>query len=178
MADEKKFKINGILSGVSCTQSKEGVSKAWKRASLKITKSDGTIFTVATFDEDDIKTANEANGKEVEAVYTKSKDDQYNNMIKGGLTVKGNGETPITDEEAVEDTSKEEPKEEKGTPQLPQKTNWDLKHQRDLRSMLVSYAKDLAVEKLIKVTEIKSTAQTLFEFVWDGYEEDKKPTKK
>lgn len=184
---EQKFKAVGLLGGVACTQNKEGAAKAWKRASLSITNKEGIIIKVATFEEDDIKTANEANGKDVEAVYTKSKDEQYNNLIKGGLSIIGQGEAPVKEEEAIEEGQKAIPEEriteKEGRamdPKVPKTngTNWELKNQRDFRAMSIAYAKDLCVADKIKKNEMKATAHTMYEFIWEGYEEDKEPAKK
>ena len=121
MAEEQKYSIQGIIRGVAQTtgQSQKGT---WKRSGITIEKADGSNkMTIATFDEADIKIANEMNGKEVKAVFTKSPirdGKQFNNLEKGGLTVVGQGEAPITKEEPLVENGKEVPiiMTEKDTP--------------------------------------------------------------
>ena len=107
MTNEQKYSIQGIIRGVSQTTG-QGKKGTWKRAGISIEKADGSNkMTVATFNEADIKIANEANGKEVKAVFTKSpsKDgnNQFNNLVEKGLTIVGQGESPVTQEEVIEE---------------------------------------------------------------------------
>jgi len=115
MADEKKFKLNGILRGVAMTNGAGKSGKAdWHRASLTIGKGEVSL-KASTFDTDDIEAAKAANGKEVEVIFTKGGEGgKYRNIVKGGIKVVGQGESPITEQESlVEDGIEEIPS---GTP--------------------------------------------------------------
>ncbi len=107
----QKFKMSGILRGVEITSGQKQNGTEWERASLKIEKKDGVTKKVSTFDTNDIEAANKANGKEIEVLYTKSKDDQYNNLENGSIKVLGQGEAPVTDSEEVKEEEAIEEKE-------------------------------------------------------------------
>ena len=109
---QKKFKMSGMLKAVEITDGKKQDGTEWQRSSLKIESSDGKTRNVSTFDTNDTKTANEANGKEVEVVYTKSSDGKYNNLESGTIKVIGQGEAPVTDEEEIEEEGSDKIKEE------------------------------------------------------------------
>lgn len=185
----QKYSMKGILRGVEITEGSKKDGSSWKRASLKIEK-DGKSSYVATFDEKDIDKANPLNGKEVEVVYTKSEDGKYKNLVSGQIKQVGQGEAPVTEEEIVEDTStkdtavqeeviKEEPV---NTPaptggtspddQRMTKADWANKDKRSYRAMAISYSKDLVIGGKLEKDKMKSTAQEMYEFIWDGYTED------
>lgn len=99
----KTYKAKGILKGVEMSDG-ESEKGHWDRASLKIegnVNGEAKVLRVSTFDEKDIDIANKSNGKQIEVKFTKSKDGQYNNLNKGGITVVGQGETPVKEEEEV-----------------------------------------------------------------------------
>ncbi len=102
MAD-KKYKVSGLLKGVEISNGAKASGDKWERASVKIEKSDGSSKYISTFDTNSIKAANAANGKEIEVQYTKSKDGKYNNMVDGTIKELGQGEAPVTEDEAVEE---------------------------------------------------------------------------
>ena len=105
MTDEQNYSIQGIIRGVAQTTG-QGAKGTWKRAAITIEKADGSNkMIIATFNEADIKIANESNGKEVKALFTKSpsKDGkvEFNNLIENGLTNVGQGEAPVTKQEPL-----------------------------------------------------------------------------
>lgn len=112
MAKVKKFKLVGLLKGVEVSSGTKKTGDPWERASLTIEKSDGRTKKVATFDTNDIKAANSANGKEIEIQYSKSKDGQYNNLENGTIKIMGKGEAPVDDEEEIVDEEEEVIEEE------------------------------------------------------------------
>ncbi len=183
MAQKKqKYSMKGILRGVEITEGQKKDGSNWKRAALTIEKEDGQQAKVATFNEKDITTANGLNGKEVEVLYSKSPDGKYRNLEQ--INQIGQGEAPVTDEEPVgeEESPKEEKEEikeeiikEEVTPKSTDMTKeeWAEKDKKANRAMAVSYAKDLAIAEIIKLKEIKPTAETMFEYIWNGYAGDK-----
>ena len=51
---------------------------------------------------------------------------------------------------------------------------WEKKNQRDYRAMAVSYTKDLVIGGKLELDKMKSTAQEIYGFIWEGYTEDLK----
>jgi len=99
--EKEVLKVEGVLRGVEVTQNKESKGSWKERASLKIERaSDGKTIYASTFNEDDIKTANSLNGKNISVKYTKSKDGKYRNMVNGSVEAVGE-----IKEEKVKDTT-------------------------------------------------------------------------
>jgi len=198
MTQAQKYSMKGILRGVEITEGAKKDGSSWKRASLKIEK-DGNSSHVATFDENDIDKANTLNGKEVEAIYTKSPDGKYKNLVKGQIKAIGQGEAPVTEEEVVSDETpvqeviKEEsqvktpdmgtnnfnsagkdttPIKENPSDDKMSKADWAEKDKKQYRGMCISYAKDLVVGGKLDLEKMKATAQGMFEFIWEGYDFD------
>ena len=51
---------------------------------------------------------------------------------------------------------------------------WEKKNQRDYRAMAISYTKDMFIGGKLELDKMKSTAQEIYEFIWEGYTEDLK----
>ena len=196
MTQAQKYSMKGILRGVEITEGAKKDGSSWKRASLKIEK-DGNSSHVATFDENDIDKANTLNGKEVEAIYTKSPDGKYKNLVKGQIKAIGQGEAPVTEEEVVSNDTpiKEEVIKEESQVKTPatgtnnfnsdgkdtsnlvkdnvmSKGDWAEKDKKKYRTMAISYAKDLVIGGKLDLEKMKATAQGMFEFIWEGYDFD------
>lgn len=88
MADKEQFTLTGKLTAVEVTEAPPGA--IWKkRATLKITEENGNKYMIGTFEDTDIDMANSLNGKTVTALFTKSKDEKYNNLNKAGIKAAG-----------------------------------------------------------------------------------------
>jgi len=96
----------GIIRGVECTDGTKSDGKKWNRAGIKVEKSDGQLFTVATFEADDIAKANSLNGKEVEVTFTVSADGKWKNLVEGGIKSTITEETIGGEEEEKKEEAK------------------------------------------------------------------------
>ena len=110
--NEEVEEFSGILKGVELSKGPKKDGTPWERASIKIEAGD-KFKTLGTFDSEDIKSANMANGKQVTVKYTTK--GKYSNLEKGGITVTGQGEAPLGKE--AEETVEDKPKDQmsKGT---------------------------------------------------------------
>lgn len=81
------------------------------------------------------------------------------------------GEDPTPPKETKEILNTEQGKAmEKDSRAEEIQAKWDKKNKRDIRSIAISYAKDLCVGGKIGKDKIIDTAQGMFEYVWNGIE--------
>ena len=52
------------------------------------------------------------------------------------------------------------------------KGDWSEKDKKHMRAMAVAYAKDLVCAGKLDLKKMKSTAQEMYEFIWDGFTQD------
>lgn len=166
MAEQKQqYKTKGEITGVEIKEGSKQDGSIWKRAGIKVSGKESSI-TVATFNSDDITKAEDLKGRYVEITYTKN--DNYKNLVKGGiaLTQPPEGHTPGNAGQATTGANSEMSKGE-----------WAEKDKMSQRSMAISYAKDMFCAGKIAKGEIISTADELYNYIWNGKSENKQETK-
>ena len=180
--DKEIITIKGKI--INNASGAKGISDkgAWEVFNLEILQSDGKKIKVGSFN----KQHNDLLNKYVEVTAMVKIQGKYTNYNLKTIKEQDGSET-VTTEEVIEegtkpvkeDVSTEQGREmdttvAKRTPQQVMeevKPDWIGKEKRSIRAMSVAYCKDLVVSDKIKKEDIITTAEGMFQYIWNGIKE-------